>query len=504
MSQPNITPIYGLWLKENSALYQYHSVKARKLEVDLKELDTGSTGSNQKLTELYQEFLSMFCNSMHRTAFGIPDGEITTSYLKAYLVRNEYGVMTPWAMMEEHRKQADYDMKISEAPVTQVIGKIDMGVLELYKKQYEFIKKVNDIPHKRKPALSTACFTLLLALTSYLGLAMNLHNIILDFSSVELAGFWLIILVLILVLTYKTIRELYLFVQWKAYKINIVWLEKKRQDIEENAGKIPSFVMEYSNKIKKELEQKQTKLPQQQRSIEQYKAEIMKRISRVILFSKNYKRAERGLRFFAPMLMLIISIFLFYATWRPDYREWLNKKAYLSNEQQAMSYQSGKEREETIKEIKVLTCQSSSSLKGKSTGVTYSGKFTIDGKLNTCWQEGKKGSGIGESVRYEFDDNYSLSKLKIWNGRAESPLKYKENNRIKEFEITFFLNKQEKLRKVFSLKDEYTSEGTMLSIESKEGVRCDQVKLKILSVYNGSKYDDTCLTDILFYESEYQ
>ncbi len=105
------------------------------------------------------------------------------------------------------------------------------------------------------------------------------------------------------------------------------------------------------------------------------------------------------------------------------------------------------------------------------------------------WVEGKKGDGIGET--FEFDMSYSAGEpwdIRILNGYVD-PLKphlFKENNRIKKA----LLETDTGIKKEFDFRDEVEFTQIILTGDVKH------VKLTILEVYKGTKYQDTCITAV--------
>ncbi|MBQ4496875.1 MAG: hypothetical protein II973_05135 [Spirochaetaceae bacterium] len=106
------------------------------------------------------------------------------------------------------------------------------------------------------------------------------------------------------------------------------------------------------------------------------------------------------------------------------------------------------------------------------------------------WVEGKKGDGIGES--FEFDTTYPKGGLpldiRILNGYVD-PLKphlFKENNRIKKA----LLETDTGIKKEFEFRDEVEFTQIILPSDVKH------IKLTILEVYKGTKYQDTCITSV--------
>ena len=105
------------------------------------------------------------------------------------------------------------------------------------------------------------------------------------------------------------------------------------------------------------------------------------------------------------------------------------------------------------------------------------------------WAEGKKDAGIGET--FEFDMSYSARQewdIRILNGYVD-PLKphlFKENNRIKKAR----LETDTGIKKEFEFRDEVEFTQIILPNNVKH------VKLTILEVYKGTKYQDTCITSV--------
>jgi hypothetical protein len=134
----------------------------------------------------------------------------------------------------------------------------------------------------------------------------------------------------------------------------------------------------------------------------------------------------------------------------------------------------------------------------------YSVKNIIDERPETAWVEGKKDSGIGEYITinitpcseidkyYGKKGLYKIKKIGIISGYAKNNTTFKQNNRIKKFRLKYD-NGLTKSRYVkYTLKDTMA----MQYIEFKKPVFMNKLKLQILEVYKGSKYDDTCISEI--------
>ena len=105
------------------------------------------------------------------------------------------------------------------------------------------------------------------------------------------------------------------------------------------------------------------------------------------------------------------------------------------------------------------------------------------------WAEGKKGDGIGETFEFDMSSSSRFPRdVRILNGYVD-PLKphlFKENNRIKKA----LLQTDTGIKKEFEFRDEVEFTQIILPEDVKH------VKLTILEVYKGTKYQDTCITSV--------
>ena len=155
----------------------------------------------------------------------------------------------------------------------------------------------------------------------------------------------------------------------------------------------------------------------------------------------------------------------------------------------------------------------------------------LDGKKETAWCEGKEDDGVGEFI--EIKTKPALSKgIRIANGVFSSPSYHKFNNRIKDYEIQITLSsgksetingslpdsgcadycekdegsgvyedcvKRSKLGCTFTTETYLgaASAGDRIFFHKNYSDSCiTQVKFTIRSVYPGTKFKDTCISDI--------
>ena len=135
------------------------------------------------------------------------------------------------------------------------------------------------------------------------------------------------------------------------------------------------------------------------------------------------------------------------------------------------------------------TLSVSSQLTGKS-GTVYGAAFLNDGDTSTPWEEGVEGDGIGEQITYEPESGTNLQVIRIYPGNGRSDKAFQENNRPKTITLEIDGKKQTL---------NFDDAGHFYTFSSKKPVTAKQVKLIIDSVYQGSKWQDTCISEVEFY-----
>lgn len=147
--------------------------------------------------------------------------------------------------------------------------------------------------------------------------------------------------------------------------------------------------------------------------------------------------------------------------------------------------------------------------KNKYTNIDYTPLRLFDGLRESAWCESVKGSGINEWVEFELKQD--ILGLSIYNGFAryyytdymnddiDGKVRTKvekyynlfyENNRVKQLKIE---SNDGKIKQLINLKDIREIQN-FYDIFLPSG----KYKLYITDVYKGSKYDDTCLSEIVF------
>ena len=120
--------------------------------------------------------------------------------------------------------------------------------------------------------------------------------------------------------------------------------------------------------------------------------------------------------------------------------------------------------------------------------IKHTADRVIDGSLANAWAEGADGPGIGENLRLKLDDVYTINTIYINAGYQKSSDLYKKNCRPKEITLEF----SNGVTMDYTLDDLNGQQQIVLP----NSVRTDSIKIIIQSVYAGTKYEDTLISEI--------
>ncbi len=139
----------------------------------------------------------------------------------------------------------------------------------------------------------------------------------------------------------------------------------------------------------------------------------------------------------------------------------------------------------------LLKSKASSVIKQQE-GVSNLPEYLFDGDIQTNWQEGTAGNGIGEYVSYEFKEVFTVDAMTFQLGNWKTKEYYYGNNRPKT--LTIAMGEQSW---TVTFPDEWVEFGLKFS----SPVRTDTLKMTIDDVYKGNEWNDTVITDIgVWYE----
>jgi len=128
-----------------------------------------------------------------------------------------------------------------------------------------------------------------------------------------------------------------------------------------------------------------------------------------------------------------------------------------------------------------------SSVLAPQAGNTYGPEHLVDayGDGGAAWCEGASGPGAGETITIRIDGGGPFRRLLIGNGYSKSPQTYANNARLKTVEISADTG--------FTTTVNLQDRGDLTPIYL-PGMANKWIRLKIVDVYPGRKFADTCLS----------
>lgn len=122
--------------------------------------------------------------------------------------------------------------------------------------------------------------------------------------------------------------------------------------------------------------------------------------------------------------------------------------------------------------------------------VYYSPYNSFANYADCAWVEGAKGDGVGEWIKYEFDEPKTINIIMLFNGYGKSESIFKNNARIKKLKLTFSNGNNQ----IVELKDIFEMQEIIINKE----ISTTSVKFEIIDVYKGSKFRDACISSVSF------
>jgi len=141
-----------------------------------------------------------------------------------------------------------------------------------------------------------------------------------------------------------------------------------------------------------------------------------------------------------------------------------------------------------LKEV-YASSQLSSQTYGNQT-YAYSPQKTVDNDHSTCWSEGASEYGNGDSITLLFNDVYTIREICIWNGLCTNEDLFNKNSRLRRITIT--LSDGQSFD--FECKDGWDNRKNVFSLP--DFFETSSITITIRTVYEGSKYMDTCISEI--------
>ncbi|MGD9784450.1 MAG: discoidin domain-containing protein [Hyphomicrobiaceae bacterium] len=119
-------------------------------------------------------------------------------------------------------------------------------------------------------------------------------------------------------------------------------------------------------------------------------------------------------------------------------------------------------------------------------GFNYLPRNLVDSDLKTAWVEGRKGHGEGESILVDLDGGRTITAVQVMNGYHKNERLFLANSRVQVAELQFSNGQTRRV----SLADQPGVQTIDVGRQKAEWVR-----FTIRSVYPGTKYEDTAVTE---------
>ena len=146
--------------------------------------------------------------------------------------------------------------------------------------------------------------------------------------------------------------------------------------------------------------------------------------------------------------------------------------------------------ENTRQTAQMINIEASSSLADSKIASRYSPEKAFDGDPLTSWVEGVEGNGEGQTLDIALDKEIFVDAIEVMPGYFDQRY-WQRNNRIHELRVSF--NSQpESVALTFS--DEMEPQRISINLE-----RVNSIRLEIVSTYQGTSWDDTCIAEITFF-----
>ena len=181
-----------------------------------------------------------------------------------------------------------------------------------------------------------------------------------------------------------------------------------------------------------------------------------------------------------------------------DSNEQLNEDTNLEN--QANDDNTEQVKEKTVSENKAASLTPNYNFKSASASsqladqgkYNYSPYNVIDGDVKTAWVEGVVGTGESEWIQLSSDGLETIHKIGICNGYRQNNTVFSQNGKVNTAMLEF--SDGSSMTVDFDTVDE---DGfTYFNIGETE---TSYVRITLLSCESGSKYDDTCISEIRIY-----
>lgn len=124
-------------------------------------------------------------------------------------------------------------------------------------------------------------------------------------------------------------------------------------------------------------------------------------------------------------------------------------------------------------------------------GFAYEDSMVLDNDFSTAWCS--EGGGTDAEVSFEFPELVEADTVGIVPGFGRDESIYFQNNRVKELTVVFDAGKDQ-TEETYEFEDDYNMHFLDL-----KGYKFKKITFKVDEIFEGSKYDDTCIAEIDFW-----
>ena len=143
----------------------------------------------------------------------------------------------------------------------------------------------------------------------------------------------------------------------------------------------------------------------------------------------------------------------------------------------------------------VRTIAATSTL-GPGKTARYDAINLLDGDRNTAWVEGRQGDGVGERLIMLMRPNAIIKGILVENGYAASADLWRKNSRVKELSFEVVFSDGSMGQGGVLLSDSDQAQFFFLGFKKSDSLAVGEITFTIISVYPGTKYDDSCLATL--------
>ena len=145
-------------------------------------------------------------------------------------------------------------------------------------------------------------------------------------------------------------------------------------------------------------------------------------------------------------------------------------------------------------------------------GITYLAKNLMDNNLKTAWCEGVNGVGNGQWVKLLWKQKKAISAIEIFEGYQKSMDLYRKNGRPLKLKFEFSNGKtiivDMENERVYQNSQwirwscrnmDYINDQSVSVVFLDKKIKTSYVKITVLKAKAGTKYADTCISEVKFY-----